>query len=52
MTPWEMRSRRRELVLMSCDMQRMSLVVRLARIERNRGLAWAAALMSAARFVR
>jgi hypothetical protein len=45
-------SRRRELVLMSCDMQRMTLAARLARVERHRGLAWAAAALAAVPIVR
>jgi hypothetical protein len=45
-------TRRRDLVLLSCDMQRMTMVVRLSRIERNRALAWGAALVATARSVR
>jgi hypothetical protein len=50
-TPLEVLARRRELVLMSCDMQRLTVALRLARIERHRGLAWSAALLRAARLV-
>lgn len=52
MTSLESLAQRRDLVLMSCDMQRMTLERRLARIEGHRGLAWAATLLRAARLVR
>lgn len=52
MTSLDVLARRRDLVVISCDLQRMTLARRLAHIEGHRGLAWAAALLRAARLAR
>jgi predicted membrane-bound mannosyltransferase len=51
-TPLETLDRRRDLVLISCDLQRVTMAVRLERLERHRALAWSAALLAAPRLVR
>lgn len=51
MTSLDVLEQRRDLVVIACDMQRMTLARRLEHIEGHR-LAWAAALLRAARLVR
>ena len=49
MTRLQVLARRRELVLMSCDMQRMTITRRLERVERRPAHAWLSAIVGLAR---